>query len=128
MTPPIGLGLDMVEVDRVAAMIARHGDRGLRRVLTDAEAAYCRECAAPARHAAARIAAKEAAFKALGALGSTIYVGWQEIEVERDASGVPRLRFHGRGAEATASLGVTGAVLSITHTNRDAAAAVVLTR
>lgn len=124
---PIGLGLDLVEIDRVAAMLNRHGARGLRRVLTTAELDYCLGRASPERHAAARIAAKEAAFKALGALGNADYVGWQDVEVVKTESGSPELRFVGRGLAAVERLGVTAHVLSITHTNQDAAAAVVLT-
>jgi len=125
---PIGLGLDLVEIDRVAAMLTRYGERALRKVLTPSEMEYCLSRAAPERHAAARIAAKEAALKALGALGNTSYVGWQDIEVARNDSGSPELRFVGRGQEAIERLGVSATVLSITHTNQDAAAAVVLTR
>ncbi len=74
---------------------------------------------------AARFAAKEAGAKALGT-GINYGVSWLEIEVVREPSGKPTLRFHGRAAEIAASLGVARAALSITHTNDLAMASVVL--
>ena len=61
----LAIGIDLVTVARVERLLERHEDRALERLLTDAEQAYCRGMAYPARHVAARIAAKEAVFKAL---------------------------------------------------------------
>ena len=72
---PIAIGVDVVDVARVERMLARHGDRALLRVLTEEERAYCQRMAVPARHVAARLAAKEAAYKALAVDDDA---GWSE--------------------------------------------------
>lgn len=121
-----GTGTDLTEVLRVAASIARYGDRFLRRVYTDAEIAYCRrKVKTSAESFAARFAAKEAAAKALGT-GIAQGVGWREIEVTRERSGRPTLRFHGRAAQRAASMGVVAAHISLSHTATLAIAVVVL--
>ncbi len=120
------LGLDLTEVDRVARMIDRWGDRFLRRVFRPGELSRGRRHArARAEHVAGRFAAKEAAMKALG-------TGWRglafrDIEVGRDPRGKPTLSFHGRALERARALGVTSAEVSITHTPAVAAAVVALT-
>jgi len=126
MTAVIAVGLDLVEIDRVAKLWRRHGERAARRLLTDAEWHYCAEQADPARHVAARLAAKEAAFKALAGSASARRIAWRELEVTRDPSCGPALRFSGRAAERARELGVARALLSLTHTDRTAAAVVVL--
>ena len=78
----IGVGLDATEIERVADMIDRYGDRFLRRVFTDGEMAYCRAKRDFASSYAARFAAKEAAMKALGT-GQSRGVYWTGIEVVR---------------------------------------------
>ena len=74
---------------------------------------------------AARFAAKEAGAKALGT-GISQGVGWLEIEVVREPSGRPTLRFHGRAAERADRMGVRNAALSLTHTDALAMASVVI--
>src|SRR5438128_548725 len=84
------VGVDLIEVGRVAAAVERYGARFLERVFTRTELAYCGR---RAPELAARFAAKEATAKALGTgIGA---VGWQEIEVVRDRSGRPGLALHG---------------------------------
>jgi holo-[acyl-carrier protein] synthase len=108
------LGLDLTEIDRVAAILERRGERFLGRVFRPGE--IRRERRHPrafAEHVAGRFAAKEAAMKALG-------LGWRglafrEIEVGRDEHGKPHLRFHGRALERARALGVRLAEVSITH-------------
>src|SRR5262245_42856539 len=78
----IGVGLDATEIERVADMIERYGERFLRRVFTDGEVAYCRAKRDFASSYAARFAAKEAAMKALGT-GFSRGVYWRGIEVVR---------------------------------------------
>ena len=78
----IGVGLDATEIERVADMIERYGDRFLRRVFTEGEIAYCRRKRDFASSFAARFAAKEAAMKALGT-GHSRGVFWTGIEVVR---------------------------------------------
>ncbi len=78
------MGIDLVDIDRVGRMIARFGDRGLRRLLTPAERSYCQCKVRPEQHVAVRLAAKEAAYKALQDAGAARDVGWLEIEVAQD--------------------------------------------
>ena len=123
---PHGLGIDLVEISRIQRMLDEHGQRTLQRLLTSSESEYCSRQAVPARHVAARVAAKEAAFKALSASGDAEYVGWQEFEVSRSIDGRPSLLFHGRGLDRAKRLRVQRALLSITHTDTYAAAVVAL--
>jgi holo-[acyl-carrier protein] synthase len=120
------LGLDLAEVDRVAAVLQRWGDRFLDRVFRPGEISRSRRHArARAEHVAGRFAAKEAAMKALG-------TGWRglafrDIEVGRDPRGKPVLSFHGRALARARELRVADAEVSITHTKTVAAAVVALT-
>ena len=124
----IGVGLDLVDVPRVERLIERHGDRALDRLLVGEELEYCRSQAMPARPVAARIAAKEAAYKALSQAGTDQVIWWRDVEVKRDARGRPSLEFHGRGVESASELAVTASLLSITHCDTAAAAVVILLR
>lgn len=123
---PLGIGLDVVDVERVERMLARHGDRALSRMLTEGERAYCERMAAPARHVAARLAAKEAAYKALSVDPDAGWIGWLELEVVRDAKGLPHLAFHGRADASATRLGVRSALVSLSHSDASAAAVVLL--
>jgi holo-[acyl-carrier protein] synthase len=123
MSDGLLLGLDLTEVDRIAGVLARHGDRFLARIFRDGEIHRARRHPrAFAEHVAGRFAAKEAAMKALG-------LGWRglafrDIEVGRDAHGKPLIAFHGKALERSRALDVLSAEVSITH-GRDIAAAVV---
>ena len=122
----VGLGLDLVDIARVAQMIDDKGERAMTRLFTDGEAAYAANRAQPARHLAARFAAKEAAYKALAGTEHARGIGWHDIEVLVAWDGRPTLRFHGRAAERAAELGVVRAHVSLTHADTTAAAVVVL--
>ena len=117
------LGLDLTEVDRIAGVLERHGERFLSRIFRDGEIRRARRHPrAFAEHVAGRFAAKEAAMKALG-------LGWRglafrDIEVGRDPQGKPLIAFHGKALERSRALEVLSAEVSITH-GRDIAAAVV---
>ena len=115
-----------MDIARIAAMIADKGERATTRLFTEGEAAYASSRAEPARHLAARFAAKEAAYKALAGTEHARGIGWRDIEVVLEWDGRPTLRFHGRAAERAAELGVTRAHLSLTHADHTAAAVVVL--
>jgi holo-[acyl-carrier protein] synthase len=120
-----GTGTDLIEISRVADSIERYGDRFLQRIYTEAEIAYCqRKRHNAAESFAARFAAKEAGAKALGT-GIAKGVAWSEIEVTHLPGGRPTLRLHGRAAARAASMGVTAAHLSLSH-SRDMAIAVVV--
>jgi holo-[acyl-carrier protein] synthase len=122
----IGVGLDATEIERVADMIGRYGDRFLRRVFTDGEIAYCQAKRDFASSYAARFAAKEAAMKALGT-GHSRGVYWTGIEVVR-RHGPPRLAFHGGAAERFKAIGGTSSLLTLTHSRELAIAQVMLMR
>jgi holo-[acyl-carrier protein] synthase len=124
----IGLGIDLVDIDRAERMLARHGDRALRRLLFPAEQGYVTGMAHPARHLAVRLAAKEAVFKAFQVLPGSVGIGWRDIEVLRDEEGRPTVALHGR-AEAVARLaGGVRVHLSLSHTDRTAGAVAILER
>jgi holo-[acyl-carrier protein] synthase len=120
----IGLGLDATDIDRVADVIERHGERFLRRVFTDAEIAYCTRRRVPAIHFAGRFASKEAAMKALGT-GHTQGVLWRDVEVIR-GGGPPRLELHGGAARRFAAMGGRSSLLTITHSDDLAMAQVMI--
>ena len=116
----------MIEIARIERSVERFGEAFLQRVFTPGEVAYCQAKKKNAAESfAARFAAKEAAAKALGT-GISHGVTWLEIEVTRELSGRPGLKFHGRAAQMAAQLGVTHAALSLTHTGTLAMASVLL--
>jgi len=122
----IGVGLDATEIDRIADMIDRYGDRFLRRVFTDDEIAYCQRKRDFASSYAARFAAKEAAMKAFGT-GPSRGVHWRGIEVVR-RHGPPRLAFHDGAAARLQAMGATSSLVTLTHSRDLAIAHVMLLR
>ena len=123
----VGIGVDLVDIARVDKLLDAKGDRALRRLFTTDEVAYALARPLPAQHLAARLAAKEAAFKALAGNSLARGIGWREIEVVRGDER-PTLVFHGRAAERVAELGVSNVWVSLTHSGTTAAAVVVLER
>lgn len=121
----VGSGIDLVEIHRIQQSLDRFGPRFLNKVYTSAEQAYCLRKRNAAESLAARFAAKEAGAKALGT-GISRGVTWLEIEVVRELSGRPTLRFLGRAAEMARRLNARRAALSITHSKDLAMASVVL--
>jgi holo-[acyl-carrier protein] synthase len=111
----VGIGIDLIEVPRIARSIDRYGDRFLERVFTHEEIAYCRARASFAESFAARFAAKEAGAKALGT-GIQHGVSWKELEVRRSPGSRPILVLTGRARAIAGQLGVTNVSLSLTHT------------
>lgn len=123
----LGLGLDVAQVKRVEANIERFGARFLNRVCTPRECAEAAKYSHPralACHVAGRIAAKEAASKALGT-GFSDGVTWHCFEIEREPSGRPVLRTTGIAAQKMKQRGIQNVMLSITHDAGVAAAVVV---
>jgi holo-[acyl-carrier protein] synthase len=120
----VGLGVDLTDIPRLAALLERYGERFLQRVFTDGEIAYCTKRRNPAPHFAGRFAAKEAAMKALGT-GHSRGVLWKDVEVVRLA-GPPRLQLHGAAARHAARMNVRSSLLTITHTDALAMAQVLL--
>jgi holo-[acyl-carrier protein] synthase len=120
----VGLGVDITEVDRIAATITRRGTAFLRRVFTPAEIAYCERHRNRFERYAGRFAAKEAAMKALGT-GWSRGVRWVDIEVTRLPSGQPTLELRGATREHAARMGVRRISISITHSGNTAFAEVI---
>lgn len=120
----VGLGVDIAEVARVQAAIARHGEHFLRRVFTPTEIEYCEKHRNRYERYAARFAAKEAAMKALGT-GWRHGVRWVDIEVRREPSGKPALALRGATRAIADQLGVKHIALSLTHTESQALAQVI---
>ncbi len=121
----VGSGIDLAEVDRIEAAVARHGDRFLDRILTPKERAYVLRKANRFERVAARFAAKEAGMKAIGT-GWRKGVGWHDFEVSNLPSGKPTLLLHGVAARIAESLRVRTVTLSITHTKQYGMAVVIL--
>jgi holo-[acyl-carrier protein] synthase len=120
-----GIGIDVIQNDRIRDSVQRFGDRFLNRIYTEGEQEYCKKCARPEIHFAARFAAKEAAFKALGT-GWAAGVKWKDVEVERLPSGKPELRLHGEALARAASMGATRFHVSLTHDQLISSAVVIL--
>jgi len=121
----IGMGVDIAEVNRVRVAIERHGEVFLRRVYTTKEREYCEQFRNKYERYAGRFAAKEAAMKALGT-GWRRGVRWVDLEVAREISGRPVLTLAGEAAKIAARLGVRHIAVSITHTEAQALAQVIL--
>lgn len=124
----VGVGVDLVEVPRVAAIIADKGARVFERLLTPAERAYCESRPDPATHVAVRLAAKEAVYKALQGTPEARGIGWREIEVIRAPDGRPDVRLAGSAAARARAMGVARVLLSLSHTHLAAVAVAVLER
>jgi holo-[acyl-carrier protein] synthase len=118
----VGLGLDLVEIARVARLLeSAQGARFREKVFTKEERAYCEPRRDRATRYAARFAAKEAFAKALGAPRG---IPWTDVHVT--GGGAPKLVLNGKAAEAVAKAGGRRAHLTLTHDAGVAAAVVVL--
>lgn len=121
----VGVGVDIVEIERFRGALQRQQDRFLQRIFTQAEQDYCRAHRDPVPHYAARFAAKEALFKALGT-GWAKGVSWKDAEVARTSMGAPVLKLHGQAQNLSLSLGTRAAHLSLSHSHDFAVAIVIL--
>src|SRR2546429_5511903 len=121
----LGIGVDLVECARIERSLERFGEKFLHRVFTDGEIAYSMSMKFPARHFAARFAAKEAVSKAFGT-GVGKAMGWRDIDVHKKKSGEPFLVLHG-GAESLAKeRAMKSAWISLSHTEHHAVAMIVI--
>lgn len=112
----VGIGIDIIEIERIAKTYRRWGESFLRKIYTEEEVAYCLSKHDPAPSLAARFAAKEAGFKALSQAGVHV-VKWRRLEVRREPGRAPELFVE--GVELTCKL-------SLTHAREYAAAVVVV--
>ena len=118
----LSVGIDVVDIERIAGTLGRFGERFLRRVYTPAEVAYCR---GRLPELAARFAAKEAVSKALGT--GLVGISWREMEILGDRLGKPVVTLHGRALLRARELGLDQWAVSLTHTDAQAVAMVVAT-
>lgn len=120
----VGIGVDIMQVDRIRRAVDRHGERFLRRIYTPEEIRYCRDGPHPFQRFATRFAAKEAVLKALG-------VGWQrgttfrDVVVKMDDLGAPSVELTGRSEQIAAEKGVHTIHLSLSHDHQYAVAQAV---
>lgn len=124
----VGIGVDLVHVARVERLLSSKGHRALERLFTEGERRYALERVEPARHLAARIAAKEATFKALSGTARAHAISWREMEVVIGDHGRPELALHGLARERAEHLAVERTWLTLTHDGDTAAAFVILER
>ena len=121
----IGLGIDIVEQRRIRDVYERFGERFLRRILCGREITLCLTRANPVPCIAARFAAKEATYKALGP-GYEDFIPFHDVEIEMEGRR-PKLVMRGRAGAQADSLGVTRTLLTISHDAGVAVAVVILT-
>lgn len=129
MVPPVtfvGVGIDLVDLDRVRALLADKGEQAMTRFFSDQERQYLASKPNAAGHAAARIAAKEAVYKAMQSLPGARGVGWRDIEVARDAEGRPAIRLHGVAERLSQERGGLAIKISLTHSALSAGAIAIV--
>ena len=121
----LGIGVDLVECARIERSLDRFGEKFLNRVFTKGEIEYSMSMKFPARHLAARFAAKEAVSKAFGT-GIGKSMGWRDIDVHKKPSGEPFLVFAGGAEKLAKERGVANALITLSHSEQHAVATIVL--
>ena len=121
----IGIGIDLVDCARIEHSIERFGDRFLRRVFTDGEIAYSQSMKFPARHFAARFAAKEALSKAFGT-GIGKSMSWRDLDVQKKESGEPFVVVSGGAEKMARERGVDKIWITLSHTEECGMATIIL--
>ena len=121
----LGVGIDIIEVARIAASLEKFGHRFGERILSKAEIDYCLAHRSPAPFVAARFAAKEAISKAFGT-GIGAQLGWQDMEIAHRESGEPYVILHGKGKKLFEARRAKNIFVSISHTEAYAAVVSVL--
>ena len=119
------IGIDIVEIKRLERVSKKWGKAFLGKVYTPKELAYSKSKRYPAQHLAARFAAKEAIFKALGEVTSN-FVGWKNIEILNDNYGKPEVHWHGDAEKIRRKQNLKGALVSLSHTENYAVATAML--
>ena len=122
----IGVGIDLVDLERVRVLLANKGEQAMHRFFSDREREYLATRPDAAGHAAARIAAKEAVYKAMQSLSGARAIGWREIEVSRDQEGKPAIELHGVAARLSEESGGLRIQISLTHSAVSAGAIAIV--
>ena len=123
-----GLGIDVVEVDRIKRELTKSDSAFSKKIFTEDEIGYCEKgssLSVRAQRFAARFTAKESFFKAIGT-GLRDGLNWKDVEIFRDEQGKPSLILRNRALELVNKAGIKNFHLSITHTSDYAAAVVIL--
>lgn len=121
----LGLGTDIVEIERIAGVIERSGDRLARRVLSEAEWQQYQRHQQPVRFLAKRFAVKEAAAKAFGT-GIRGGLAFNQFEVYNDELGKPGLRFFNHACDVAEKLGVRHVHVTLADERHYACATVII--
>ena len=121
----LGVGIDLIEVERIRSSFQKFGDRFVQRILREGEIQYCLLHKDPAPFLAARFAAKEAISKAFGT-GIGAELGWQDMEIKRRESGEPYVVLHDKGVTLLARRGGARLLISLSHTVQHATAIAIL--
>jgi holo-[acyl-carrier protein] synthase len=123
----LGLGCDLIEVQRIHGVLDRHGERFLQRVFTAEERAYCSGLKHPHKHYAARWAAKEAVSKAF-TTGIGSQLDWTSVSIYHGARQEPLVRLDDKARALLQQVGATGVLVSLSHTETHAMAVAALVR
>lgn len=123
----LGIGIDLVEIDRIKKICDRWESHFTSRVFTEKELDYCNKKKNCYQSLAGRFAAKEAMFKALGT-GWAFGMHWKEIEVVNDELGKPSIVLSGKAARFADKLGLKDSFVSLSHTKQFVMAQVILTK
>ena len=123
----IGLGCDIIETERIKNVLAKHGDRFLKRIFTEEEQAYCNSLKYPHKHYAARWAAKEAVSKAF-TTGIGEHLDWTSISVYHGSRKEPLVRLDAKGTALLQQAGGTHVWLTLSHIDSHAMAVAALVK
>jgi len=121
----LGIGIDIIEVERIQKSFEKFGRRFLKRILHPDEIKYCLSHRVPAPFLAARFAGKEAISKAFGT-GIGAQLGWQDMEIARKESGEPFVILHEAGQRLLEARGGRTVLISLSHTQVHATAVAIL--
>ncbi len=121
----IGVGIDNVQSERMKEMLLKWADRVENRVFDEEELEYSKSKGETHLHLAARFAAKEALFKALGK-GLSEGMTWTDVMVQNDEAGKPHIHLRRKAKDIADQMGVATIHVSLTHTDESAMAVVIL--
>lgn len=124
----VGIGIDAVDITRIERMFSNNRERMLQRLFTTTEITFLESKTHPSQHIAVRLAAKEAAFKALSGNELARHIGWRDIETFNRADGSPELRLHARAATRFSELQATAIHVSLSHSAATGVAVVIVER
>jgi holo-[acyl-carrier protein] synthase len=121
----VGIGNDIFDVGQMKRELDKDSAGLKAEIFTGGEISYCESKRYPERHFAARFAAKEALYKALGT-GRLPNMSWLDVEIQREVSGLPSIVLYGATKNTALNLGVSRIFVSMSHSGEWASANVVL--